>query len=245
MISKSEEQDSELMKKLTAGFGAIYYFFAESQANIKANLHYSSPNEQAAFKVWNMLEDKLVKGVMKVTLPSIKYCKKVYIYKTYKSVNLKLVQKMVQTGDMKKMRPDIDLEYPVYLPNEEENELVLNKMRLENNSFEGVRKKGPEKVPIRILSPKELVIPYIRKQSYGYNTSFLERDLDPKSSAPSKKPKPRDEGCMMGLFSFCGPREEQSPTYTGISDSPCDPAFDGIIIHLHGGGFVSMSSASH
>lgn len=62
-----------------------------------------------------MLEDKLVKGVMGVTLPSIKYCKKVYIYKTYKTVNLALVKKLVSTGDINNLIPKIDLEYPEYM----------------------------------------------------------------------------------------------------------------------------------
>jgi len=84
----------------------------------------------------------------------------------------------------------------------------------------GILEKGNDKIPIRILSDKPL--PFIKT---AYN-----------------KIKRANPGLMEKLFLGCG-----YPTNMNRHDNPkhVDPYFDGLVIHVHGGGFISMSADSH
>lgn len=51
MISSGEDKNNEFVKSLAMGFGAVYYFFLNEEAQRQTNLFYSSPQGSTAFQV--------------------------------------------------------------------------------------------------------------------------------------------------------------------------------------------------
>ena len=188
-----------------------------------------------------MLDDKLVKKFLKITYPSITYCKKIYINRVYPTINLELVQKEIQDNTLNMIggNPLVD---PKYSDKEEENIIALHELKLQNKNYDIICRKNPGGVKIRILANKVPPWPEIRKKNLHYSIAISDLSTEPKKS-PKKTPKNNDTipntsfGC--GVFNMC------SPSTATRTIETLDSTFEGIVIHIHGGGFVAMSSGSH
>ena len=158
-------------------------------------------NEQ----VWNILEKKWIKEMLKVILPPIKYNKKLRMSRAYPALTLDKVKKQLAEGTMQSITPG-------WL--DETDEETMKKLHLSavgNRSKDELGKKGENKISMRVLSHKPL--PELLSCPLG------------------SKPQPRRSNFFEKLI--------------GKAYDPHDPNYDGLILHIHGGGFVAMSSASH
>ena len=51
MLSKSRQQESEIMQNVVGAYSAVYYLFMEAEANKEADLFISAPEMKTTFKV--------------------------------------------------------------------------------------------------------------------------------------------------------------------------------------------------
>ena len=186
-------------------------------------------------------------GMMKITLPSIKYAEKIHIKRLYEPVTLDLIN---QALNSKNLNDTSALDYSVQPTNPSEE---ITTLRLLGKVNSDIDRKGSNKIPILVLSPKNLEVQKDSTVKLEEKAGRADVELspmteividkkNPKAPKPEKSDsddfsKPRDfEGC--GIFAMFGCLAR--PDYRRG-----DPTFKELVIHIHGGGFVSMSSSSH
>lgn len=206
-----------------------------------------------------MLDQKLIAQMMVVTLPFIWYSKRVYINRVYNSVTIEAIKKALEEGTLNTLAP-----LPLENPETQPGKSLLSLMN-ENRTVKALLKGNSNKLSILILSPKwlsmtqpELLSP--SKQVDSMNNSLFSPLINStnksgllsamgNSSIGAQEPEKiiyYKEAWRYGIlnqmqYNACLEEIKSS------QESPTLPkdAFDGIIIHIHGGGFVSMSSSSH
>lgn len=116
---------------------------------------------------------------------------------------------------------------------------------MRKSTYKELRKKSGTTIPLRILSAETLpamkntFLTYVdEEQNPGEGNENDRQVEDPVHSiAPLKSKKSFKERCSN--FFHIKPRSKSLPV------SLPDPYFDGVVLHIHGGGFVAMSSCSH
>jgi len=239
-LSKTSHSDSQFTKKLTISFGAMYYFFMPSEAQKQTNLFYSQPIEKTAWEAWNFLEDEFVLNMMKITLPSIKYARKVYINKMFESLKLESIQEALESQTLNtSMMLNCSTE-PKNVPEE------VTTLNLKTNNPIEITIKGLNKIPILIISDRNISIKKYseldiapKKNDGVARSSQIVGEKHIENERPRyQEPKP---GFFNGLVRCLSPL----CCFTVEDTEEEDSYFDGIVVHFHGGGFVSMSSGSH
>ena len=187
--------------------------------------------------------------MMKITLPSIKHSKRAYINRVFEPITLKLLNDTLAKGTLNSLAPlDYNIEPKLF----SEEVTTLTYKRILSNE---IKMKGDDKIPIRVISNKTLSIRKYteleisqRQTSNGVVETEIAAEKHIENPVGSGR---RDlttqqtggDGLMYSLMKMChglgcfGDKLDY--------DSQIDPYFDGLVIHIHGGGFVSMSSASH
>ncbi|OMJ86205.1 hypothetical protein SteCoe_12345 [Stentor coeruleus] len=68
-------------KYFMLGLGPVLYALSKKKALRKANLFYTEPSLELASQIWNMLESKMLRKLMKIVTKSIKFDKVIYVPK--------------------------------------------------------------------------------------------------------------------------------------------------------------------
>jgi hypothetical protein len=81
---KSEYSKDSLWGKYIArnfvhAFGPLYYMVANKKGNERARTFTADPQSDLAIAVWNMGEKGMLKHLLPIIFPKIKYRKKIYI----------------------------------------------------------------------------------------------------------------------------------------------------------------------
>lgn len=197
MVKESEHQN-KISQAFAKGFGAIFYFIVTSKAKKKAETFFAEPHGPTAQKVWNLPDSTLVKGVLKVMMPTIEDNKKIFIERDDEySISDKSLGKEIENGTINSI--DDVKKHPIKVTH-------LNLEEYYNELFKEC--KDNSKICIRILSSRKLPKPKLLCRS------------------PSK---------IEEFFTNLLPKAKKGETFFS----------EALIIHIHGGGFISMSSRSH
>lgn len=200
---KDKSNRSQLYQGLYTGYSAIYYWLLDKEAKNKAELFYANPHSATAIKVWNLPETGIIKRMMKISLPTINYHRKIYIDRQYSEINLEKINEISESYILRSK--NISLEC-----NKNYDSSSLKKV------WEKIQKKFEDKIQIRVFSS------FILKDPLFY---------DPKLEKNSFISEIFKNSIISWFFSKENRRAKR-----------CS---DTILIHIHGGGFISMSSGSH
>jgi hypothetical protein len=61
------------MKEVVEKVSAVYYILDSQSAKKRAEEFFAEPDQERAFKVWNMLDQGVGKHALTIAFPSIKY----------------------------------------------------------------------------------------------------------------------------------------------------------------------------
>jgi hypothetical protein len=174
----------------------------------------------------------IIKQVIKVILPKISYNRKIYIENNYVTpITFDSVMKEEADGILNRI-------YPI----EFEKKPIKDLETYIKVLFEEVGED--DKVQIRILNHKKLIKKKPppsskRKQSSAHKQQGLTEDIldDVEGSFGGDKPSgPKKKGLIDSIInSFLDKPKKTQDEFN----------YDSILIHVHGGGFISMSSRSH
>lgn len=78
-VSKGYEEVPGAKRYLMIGLGSLYYFLSKKKALRKTNLLYAEPRIEVAIHVWNLLETKMLRKLMKVVIKSARFDQVIYI----------------------------------------------------------------------------------------------------------------------------------------------------------------------
>ena len=218
MMAEGDKHQGELMRSLAIGCGAVYYWFLSSEAQKEAQLFYANPKSKVAIEVWNLPETGLVKKMMKLTFPSIVYHKRLFI--------------------------DPEMQHHITM-DELETEVNSNIINTKNVAFlvRGYQeKKIKEEINEFELKKKFEKLCYkdetkTHKISIRVICGFTLPDPTDPVFFDSNKLKFVNQIAEMPFISwFIDPNQSNKSKINSM---------ERIIIHIHGGGFISMSSGSH
>lgn len=217
MMAEGDKHQGELMRSFAISCGAVYYWFLSNEAKKEAQLFYANPKSKVAIEVWNLPETGLVKKMMKMTFPSIVYHKRLFINPECQQITFDEFENEIRAKTINTR--NVSFLVKGYSPPKKqmttENEFDL-KMR-----FEKLCWKDEQKISIRVICGFQLSDPNdpLFFDSNQNKLKFVNQIVD------------------IPLISwFIDPKH---------SNSLKEHSLESLIIHIHGGGFISMSSGSH
>lgn len=218
MMAEGDKHKNDLRRSLAIGYGAVYYWFLSSEAQKKAQLFYANPNSKIAIEVWNLPDTGLVKKMMKLTFPSIEFHKRIFITPQCRIITLEDQENEIQAKTINSR--NVGFLVHGYEVKKEVDKEVINEFELKVK-FEKLCLKDEQKIPIRLICGFHLLDPS--------DPFFFE--------SKQKKLKFIKNLVELPIISwFIDPENRKSAGPDSLET---------IIIHIHGGGFISMSSGSH
>eukprot|EP00347_Sterkiella_histriomuscorum_P013953 403362725 len=251
-VSKAFIHESKMKKYLYTSLYASYYFFFKTKRLEQNDFFCANPDLDLAREIWNLLESKYIKKVFGKFLPNIRINKKIYIPMTDVVMTLENINdlpvfdqeykaRQAQKNQEKRFdrlarksnKDSMKIPMGHYIKNEETKTTEQpNEENDEKRVLYGMKvtKHNPEThVKVRVLYNEDLPIDFTNGKRYiDQNASYENQQMQQQAGG----------GGFFSMF-CCAP-----PRFFAPQPRPVKKV-DQLIIHIHGGGFVSMSSSSH
>ncbi|CDW87878.1 hormone sensitive [Stylonychia lemnae] len=231
IISKNNKSDGIVKKAFKYSYFGAYYFLQRKKCNDYSDLINANPDLNLSVELWNLLDNKIVMQAMEILLPSIKINKKIYIPMIDTILTKDNIKKLPSFEDEKKQGRSFDEGRKSI-----HKILARNRMNLVNSGGE-------------IEFEDIFIEPLINQKSKNYNsnTHVMVRILSSKKLGVNL-----NTGIIYDVKQKINQGQVKKPSiltqmYKNVRDRFISkiPRQDGVIIHVHGGGFVAMSSGSH
>jgi hormone-sensitive lipase len=221
-VSKGHgEFNSKYSKILGTGWYFAYFFFNKKKANIQSIKFSINPNYDIAKVLWNMLDAKGIRNILKLTMPRINYSKKCFLLRTEPEITLDyindLLVKIKSKDFIVKIEKDLNdkrkfsdkLILQGHYQSEYDSKILDNKSEINLNN------KQINNSPLYLTKPDEKIINnYVKVKIISHRDYFT----------PNKN-------TFWNNFKCCSGERTQNPRAA--------------VIHIHGGGFIAMSASSH
>jgi len=232
LLARGSAHKNFFVRAGSTAAGAVFDFFAHKNTQRRVNLFYSNPDQALAFKVWNLLDQKALLYIFKAAFPTVKHSRKIFIPRIYDTLTFNNVQAALAEKTLNTTLP-IEMDKAEILLTEKPQKLSF--------SYKDLRKPDKEKVPLRILSSHPLpctATGFLQQKAGIHRTQTINLDISDHSKLDQVNVACYDvfKEIKEGLQHMQGSK---------LALKEVDTYFDGIILHIHGGGFVAMSSASH
>ena len=211
-----------------------YYFIRKEEAKFEADKIKINPDINILRKIWGLSETKEVKKMLKLALPSIELRKSFYIKRNEQDIiNIEAISKMIDIIRDEKFQIKLNNQsissistFKKYKLFDKEPKLRKKETLLENeNIYSEVNPKRSN----RFKSKKELKSLNKSQKKLNYikviliHNSFLKLNL------------PEEKDSFLNKLLCCVSSHHNSN----------DVSKQSIILHIHGGGFITLSPLSH
>jgi hypothetical protein len=219
-ISKGFDQFSNKYSQIIgSGWYFAYFFFNKKQASIQ-NIKFSlNPNYDVAQTIWNMLDAKGIKNILKLALPRVKYSKKWFFRKTEPEIDLNTINCLIEE--------------------------VRSGSFIESYKQEEKRQQRPDSIIMEnIIGRNSLNKDFEYRYSINSSNSKIGGDLLIKSIDESNK----NEYVKVRIINykdFYVPLDKNIFSFMNCFGVEKNYDVNSLVIHIHGGGFIAMSSSSH
>jgi hypothetical protein len=224
-VSKGHgEFNSKYSKILGTGWYFAYFFFNKKKANIQSIKFTINPNYDIAKILWNMLDAKGIRNLLKLTMPGVKYSKKWFFKRTEPEITLDVIKELMEKinnpeyliktdkdGDDKRKFSD-KLVLQGHYQIDYESRITDNNTEI---NFNDEKIKKPKNLPLFLTKTDEKIInDFVKVKIISHRDNFT----------PYKK-------TFWNYINCCSGERKHNPRAA--------------LIHIHGGGFIAMSAASH
>ena len=215
-FSKSMNHDNNLINLVSSGAYFTYFFFHRKKALIQSKKFFMSPDTKITLTLWNLLDSKPVKKMVKIALPSIKFVQSFVMKRTEPEIKLETILNL--TSILEKYNPNDNI-----IGNEIEKIFKKEKKEEEEIIKEGIIMKDTE---LR-KDFSELIIPnsYIKSHRTTDEEYIKVKIIHSRHFTYLG----RNKGIIKNLL------KKKSITKNRKT----------IMFHIHGGGFVAMTPSSH
>ena len=215
-FSKSMNHDNNLINLVSSGAYFTYFFFHRKKALIQSKKFFMSPDTKITLTLWNLLDSKPVKKMVKIALPSIKFVQSFVMKRTEPEIKLETILNL--TSIIEKYNPNDniignEIEKIFKKEKKEEEEIIkegiimkdtelrkdFSELIIPNSYIKSHRKTDDEYIKVKIIHSRHFT--YL-----GRNKGIIKNLLKKKSITKNRKT---------------------------------------IMFHIHGGGFVAMTPSSH
>ncbi len=87
------------MKILGTGWYMAYYFFNKKRAKIQSLKFNINPDLEITKVIWNLMDTKGIKTLLKLTLPGIRYRKNLFLLRTAKKLDFEFLNMMIKKSE--------------------------------------------------------------------------------------------------------------------------------------------------
>lgn len=235
MLARGATHKNFFVRAGSTALGAVSDFFRHKNTQRRVNLFYSNPDQALAFKVWNLLDQKALLYIFKAAFPTVKHSRKIYIPRLYDTLTFNNIQAALAEKTLNSTLP-IEMDKAEILLTESPEKLSF--------SYKDLRRPQKEKVPLRVLSSHPLpctATGFLQQKTGLHHAQTINLDL------PENSRLDQLEQVNVACADFFKDIKEGIQHIQGsrLALKEVDTYFDGIVLHIHGGGFVAMSSASH
>lgn len=91
LVAKQAEYKSDLMRSVMFGVGGLYYLINSTEASRQSKQFQAEPQAELAFQVWNMLDKSVMRHVLPVVFPPIKYKESFFVPRYFKPITIQYV----------------------------------------------------------------------------------------------------------------------------------------------------------
>ncbi|CAI2385107.1 unnamed protein product [Moneuplotes crassus] len=213
---------------------AAYYALFKKKRNQQFNLFMSNPDVDAALKVYNLQDTLFLQDAMKYILPQVKLHKVIYVPMLLEPLSLPFLSKMMKNYE--KGGRAKEKNFPVATSDLDTNFERFSGEKYDSSKYVKVRIFSNTKFPVNWDEKYVLTTDETNERGTASGTfNHIVKDT-------KKKVKTVSCGC-------CGLWKSNTRRNTIPRKSTRDKLqiieIPAIVIHIHGGGFVSMSSQSH
>lgn len=106
-VSKGFEMGNSYFRNLVIGYYMAYFFFNKKKAIQQSKIFFINPNAEAARRVWNLLDTKVIQTLFKMSLPKIKYRKILFLKRTDYEVTKERALEYIQKNNNLSQNPII------------------------------------------------------------------------------------------------------------------------------------------
>ena len=215
---EEENLENNYYYKAKVGLLMAFYFFNKDKANIKSLQFLIKPKTKVTQKIWNILEIKEIKNAMKIILPSISFSKKFYFKKIENEISKENIENYYENIKNNNFQYEENNKNIQINFEGENNNLIVN--QINNNIYDENNdpiflQKFPSKTEKKSKYKNYVKVKVIHSQKLLL--SF------------------ENNYSFFDILCCCFPKKQNLKNSTK----------DSIIIHIHGGGFIAMSSSSH
>ena len=213
---EEENLENNYYYKAKVGLLMAFYFFNKDKANIKSLQFLIKPKTKVTQKIWNILEIKENKKEMKIILPSISFSKKFYFKKIEKEISKENIQNYYENIKNNNFQSEENNKNIQINFEGESHNLIINQNNIYDENNDPIfLQKFPSKTEKKSKLKNYVKVKVIHSQKLLL--SF------------------ENNYSFFDILCCCFPKKQNLKNSTK----------DSIIIHIHGGGFVAMSSSSH
>jgi len=87
------------MKIIGTGWYMAYYFFNKKRAKTQSLKFSINPDLEINKTIWNLMDTKGIKSLLKLTMPSIKFRNNYYFRKTVKTIDFEMLDALIEKSD--------------------------------------------------------------------------------------------------------------------------------------------------
>ena len=213
---EEENLENNYYYKAKVGLLMAFYFFNKDKANIKSLQFLIKPKTKVTQKIWNILEIKEIKKAMKIILPSISFSKKFYFKKIEKEISKENIENYYENIKNNNFQSEENNKNIQINFEGESHNLIINQNNIYDENNDPIfLQKFPSKTEKKSKLKNYVKVKVIHSQKLLL--SF------------------ENNYSFFDILCCCFPKKQNLKNSTK----------DSIIIHIHGGGFVAMSSSSH
>lgn len=239
-------------KLIQTGIYMPYFFIFKKNAVIQSQKFAINPDYDVALMFWNLMDCKYIKNLIKMAMPCIKHSKKYFLKKETNELtidNLKyLYNKFLQTVKSDTILKHHNSYEENYIKTLDENHLNKNEnlMKVNNQADYNVNKeKIIDKQGFKLVNnvhPENLKI---EKSSFDLSSKNKKKNLLIEEKINEKELTSYIKVRFISNRCFIVPELQSFFSKIFYNRSNNNSIHDSLIIHIHGGGFIAMSSASH
>eukprot|EP00743_Colponemidia_sp_Colp-15_P006203 GILK01006672.1.p1 GENE.GILK01006672.1~~GILK01006672.1.p1 ORF type:complete len:819 (-),score=180.26 GILK01006672.1:33-2489(-) len=236
-VSAGFKYKNKFLRTVGMAMGVLYYGVNHKKARVKGDIAYAEPNLEFARTVWNLPESKLIKGFYGMAIPKIAVDEPIVIPRSQCQFNSTLNPNQIdiRVDPASISATDLRRSVPVNasMPERDANKLYEHGVTYNNNDGEPNQQNETE-----MDDPNGWEIgPDIEARI------ICSRPLPRRAVETLRKASPP-------LWLRCFPCFADSPSEARTVAFPTEQdqiylGFNCLIIHFHGGGFISMSSYTH
>ena len=97
-VSKTcNEHEAKSIRTVVSGFYMAYFYIFKKKASSESKKFLLDPDTKITLTIWNLMDTKGIKGILRIAYPKIKYISKYLFKRTEPSITLNIIKQLTES----------------------------------------------------------------------------------------------------------------------------------------------------